>query len=71
MRGHGEIKLFINKLFSFVENERIKVSSTASYLLKFLLQIKENFDYLDIPLEREQLMKLIKKENLVIYRDVF
>ncbi|MDY6901462.1 MAG: hypothetical protein SWZ49_25805 [Cyanobacteriota bacterium] len=33
MRGHGKIELFINKLFSLVKDERIKVSSTASYLL--------------------------------------
>ena len=71
MRGHGEIKLFINKLLSFVEDERLKVSLTASYLLEFLLQMKENFDYLDIPLEREKLMKVIKQENLIIYRDIF
>lgn len=57
MRGYGEINLFINKLLSLVEDERLKVSSTASYLLEFLLQMKENFNYLDIPLEREQLMK--------------
>lgn len=60
MRGYGVIKLFINKLFSFVEDERIKVSSTALHLLKFLLQLKENFDYLDIPSEREELMKVLK-----------
>ncbi|BAY87329.1 hypothetical protein NIES267_68510 [Calothrix parasitica NIES-267] len=61
MRGHGEIELFINKLFSLVEDERLKVSLTASYLLEFLLQMKENLDYLDIPLEREQLMRFINK----------
>jgi len=57
MRGYGEIELFISKLFSLVEDERLKVSSTASYLLEFLLEMKENFNYLDIPLEREQIMK--------------
>ncbi|MEL6166390.1 MAG: hypothetical protein AAFY21_17105 [Cyanobacteria bacterium J06641_2] len=59
MRDYGEIKLFVNKLFSLVEDERLKVRLTASYLLKFLLQMKENFDYLDIPLEREQLMRVL------------
>ena len=62
MRGYGEIKLIINKLFSLVEDERLKVSLTASYLLKFLLQMKENFDYLDIHLEREQLIKVLNKK---------
>ncbi len=62
MRGHGEIKILINKLLLLVEDERIKISFTASYLLEFLLQMKENFDYLDIFLEREQLMQVIKKK---------
>jgi hypothetical protein len=60
MRGYCEIKLFINKLFLLVEDERAKVSSTALYLLKLLQMMKETFDYLDIPLEREQLMKVLK-----------
>ncbi|MEM7715504.1 MAG: hypothetical protein AAF349_18355, partial [Cyanobacteria bacterium P01_A01_bin.68] len=35
MRAYGEINLLINQLLSLVEDERLKVSSTALYLLEF------------------------------------
>ena len=60
MRYHGNIEALVNKLLSFIQDDRIEVRSTASYLSICLLRMKEAFDYLDIPLEREKLMQLLQ-----------
>ena len=60
MRYHGNIEAFVNKLLSFIQDDRIEVRSTASHLSICLLRMKEAFDYLDIPLEREKLMQLLQ-----------
>ena len=64
MRYHDDMIVFINKLLSFIQDERVLVRSVASHLSICLLLMAEAFKELNIPLHREMLKPLLQNALL-------
>ncbi|BAY22131.1 hypothetical protein NIES2100_18940 [Calothrix sp. NIES-2100] len=60
MRYHGDMKVFVKKLLSFIQDERVLVRSVASHLSICLVLMAEAFKELNIPLQREMLKPLLQ-----------
>lgn len=56
-----DIDVFVNKLLSFTQDQRIDVRSTACFLAICLFRIKNEFKELNIPLEQEILIKFFRQ----------